>query len=283
MTILCLLLVIYAVAALVVVLLYMVAWYDYVNFRCKPDEGVWRDNIRYGRILAAVFAESVAMFVHFVTRPLRFVFDRHRPGSGPEKGPPILFVHGWGSASHAFVFISRFLKQRGFKKTYFMTYRPVMTDAAKLSQKLADRIDEVLTAAGSDRLVLVAHSMGAVLARYAIKNLDMEDKVSHVITLGGAHMGSRVAAFMPIGRNTLQLLYQSDFLKDLASAGLTPGKAGYVSIYSAFDEYIIPQDSADLGPGAVNHRLDWHGHARLLYSPRISRLIAEVLETGGPA
>ncbi|MFP4227094.1 MAG: esterase/lipase family protein, partial [Desulfobacterales bacterium] len=182
--------------------------------------------------------------------------------------------------SHAFMFISRYLKRKKFKNIYTMTYRPVMADLEWLSQKLADRINEVLKETGAAKVNIVAHSLGGVLARYAIKNLYMEDKVSRLISIGSPHRGSRVAALWPYGRNTLQLLYESDFIKALEEGGLTPGRVKYVSIYSAFDNFIIPQESANLGDSAINHKLSYHGHLRLLYSHKVNRLVREALEAG---
>ena len=282
MMILCILLLVYLGVVLTAISMYTIAGYDYVNFRCKADDPAWRREIQAGAMLKAVFLESLAMFFHLLTRPLRLILDRRQPAYAPEGRGPILLVHGFASSSHAFVLLSRFLKRKGCKNIYAVSYRPVMADIPTLAQKVAQRIDEVLDHSGAGKLVIIAHSMGGPLTRYAIKNLGMKGKVSQVITLGGAHMGTRAAALMPVGKNTLQLVYRSDFLNALAEGGLTPGDIDYVSIYSAFDQYIIPQDAADLGPGASNRRLKWHGHVRLLYSRKVHRLIEQALKTRHP-
>lgn len=278
MIILYIILALYLLAAVATLTLYMVAWYDYVNFRAdKPDSGDWRRQIRTGKILFCVFLESVAMFFHGITQPLRYIFDRIPPRKVPDSRPPILFVHGWSSGSHAFMFISRYLKQKGFKNIYTMTYRPVMANSERLARKVAERINEVLKETRAEKVNVIAHSMGGVLTRYAIKNLDAEEKINMLISIGGPHLGTRVAAFMPYGRNTLELFYESDFMETLAAGGLTPGDVEYVSIYSAFDNFIIPQESADLGEVAKNYRLSFHGHLRMLYSRKVNRIILEAL------
>lgn len=281
MIIIYILLFLYLIALVSTVSLYMVAWYDYVNFRSpRPDSGQWRQSIRTGKMLFCVFLESLAIFFHTLTQPLRFLFDRMPPKKVSDSRPPILFVHGWSSGSHAFMLISRYLKRKKFNNIYTMTYRPVMADLEWLSQKVADRINEVLKETGAAGVNIIAHSQGGVLARYAIRNLYMEDKVNLLISIGSPHQGSRVGALWPYGRNTLQLLYKSNFMRALADGGLTPGGVKYVSIYSAFDNFVIPQESANLGDGAVNHKLSFHGHLRLLYSHRVNRLVREALEAG---
>jgi len=279
MFILYIILALYLIALLATLILYVVAWYDYVNFRVdKPDTGVWRREIHKGKMILCVFLESFAMFFHGITQPLRYVFDRISPANSRDIRPPILFVHGWSSGSHAFMLISRYLKQKSFKNLYTMSHRPIMADIELLAQKVADRINQVLEETQAEKVNIIAHSMGGLLTRYAIKNFYMEDKVNMLIALGGPHLGSRVAALMPYGKNTLQMLYESDFMTSLADGGLTPGKVKYVSIYSAFDNFVIPQESGNLGDGAINHKLSFHGHLRLLYSHKVNRLIREALE-----
>jgi triacylglycerol esterase/lipase EstA (alpha/beta hydrolase family) len=117
---------------------------------------------------------------------------------------------------------------------FTMTYRPVHADIAVLSQKLAERIDAVLDHTNAEKLVLIAHSMGGILARYAIKNLSMAGKIDRLITLGSPHMDTRVAAFSRFGKNSLQLLYESDFMKRLAEGGRTPGDIQYTSNADSF-------------------------------------------------
>jgi len=272
---------VYAVFLLITVFLYMVAWYDYVNFRCRPEEGSWRRRLPLGRALWAILVESAAVFWHFVTRPLHFVIDRRQPEPIQDFRPPVLLVHGFGSASHAFLFLSRYLKKSGVPNVFSMTWRPTLAGVETLAEKVAARIEEVRSRTGADTVTVIAHSMGAVIARYAIKNLGAADNVGLLITLGGANLGTRTVAFMPGGRNTLQLFYNNPFMQDLAEGGLPPGNTRYAAIYSSFDEYIIPQDSGSLGEGADNHELAWHGHVRLLYSRSVHRLILRELDNQG--
>ncbi len=142
---------------------------------------------------------------------------------------------------------------------------------------MADKIDAVLLETGAPQLICITHSMGGVLTRYAIKNLGADGKVKKVITLGGPHMGSRIAVFAPFGRNTLQMTYQSQFVKELAKGGMTPGSAEYVSIWSDFDNMVLPPHSSDLGKGAKNLKVPFHGHVYLVYSPQVLKLIEEEL------
>lgn len=258
-------------------ILYAVTWYDHVNFCCTPDEPGWRMDRNYLGAAWGFVMESLAIFLALATWPLHFHFDRNPGMPAPGNRPPVLLVHAWGSASHTFLFIRRALKNLGFTNIYTLTYRPVTRDAAILARKVAYKMDEVLKETGAEQLICITHSMGGVLVRYAIKNLGADGKVKKVITLGGPHMGSRIAVFAPWGRNTLQMTYQSKFTKELAEGGMTPGSAEYVSIWSDFDNMVLPPTSSDLGDGAKNLKVPFHGHVYLVYSPKVLKLIRQEL------
>jgi triacylglycerol lipase len=123
--------------------LYIVVWYDAVNFRTRTDEGQWRKEIRCFQIFKGIVIESACLFFKIITTPLRFYFDRNLKMPVPDSRTPVLFVHGWGSGCHAFLIISQLLKKQGFKNLYFMTYRPIFADAARLADLVAEKIDFV--------------------------------------------------------------------------------------------------------------------------------------------
>lgn len=254
--------------------LFVLAWYDRVNFREVADEAGWRKGIRPGAIIKGVLFESAAMFFCLLAYPLHFAYDRP-PKRGAGKGRPVLFIHGWGMGSHVFFFIRRMLKKRGRTRLYSLTWRPYLGDCRGLAGQVADKIDEVLAATGSEKVTLITHSMGGVLARYALKNLGAAGKVDKVITLGGPHMGSRVAVLCPVGKNTLQMTYDSRFVRELAEGGLCPGGARYVSVWSGFDNSVLPPESSDLGEEAKNIKVPFHGHIALLMSRQVLAIVKQ--------
>ena len=91
-------------------------------------------------------------------------------------------------------------------------------------------------------------------------------------------MGTKAAVFAPLARNARQMIYNSPFCHELASGGLTPGDAEYVSIYSDFDNYVFPQESSNLGEKAKNIKVSYHGHVYLLYSPQVLKIVLQELE-----
>lgn len=227
---------------------------------------------------AAIPAEAVGFLLVIVTWPLRFIHDampfRARiPGENP-----IVLVHGWGANSACFFFVQLWLKARGYGNVYAVSCSPAVIDARKLAAQLSCHIDEALAATGAQKVTLIAHSMGGLLSRYAIRNLGCDAKVERVITLGSPHMGSKVAGMVPGFGNVPQMRYQSAFIRELAAGGMTPGAdVQYFSIYSEFDNFVLPNHSSVLDGNAQNIHVPWHGHCALLYSPVVMRHIEDIL------
>ncbi|MEW5733399.1 MAG: alpha/beta fold hydrolase [Thermodesulfobacteriota bacterium] len=268
----------FAVSLTATTVMFILAWYDHVNFRATPDDPAWREGASFLPTVKAVLFESAAMFVCLAAYPLHFYYDRRPRAARPDGGDPVLFVHGWGMGSHVFLVIRRLLRRMGRNNLYAVTWRPYLGNTRKLARQVADRIDEIAEQTGGRKVTLITHSMGGVLARYALKNLGAAGKVDKVVTLGGPHMGSRVAVLCPWGKNTLQMTYDSSFVKELAQGGLTPGGARYVSIWSGFDNAVLPPASSDLGEGAKNIVVPYHGHMSLLMSPKVLRLVKKEMQ-----
>jgi len=61
------------------------------------------------------------------------------------------------------------------------------------AEQLRDRVNKVLTTSGSEKVHIIAHSMGGLDARHMIVDKGMADKVATLTTIGTPHHGSPVA------------------------------------------------------------------------------------------
>lgn len=229
--------------------------------------------------LVAILLEALAFAVLVLTYPLRIIHDL-TPFRAQARGEaPIILMHGWGANSACFLAIQLWLKLRGYRNVYAVSVTPPVIDARRLAAQLACHVDRALAATGAPKVHIVAHSMGGLLTRYAIRNLGLDGKVDKVITLGSPHLGSKLAGMLPAHGNVPQMRYHSAFLDELAAGGLTPG-AGvqYYSIYSEFDNFVLPVHSAVLDGSAQNIHVPYHGHVALLYSPAVFALIGQCLD-----
>lgn len=280
-----------AISVIGAALLYLLWFYE----RQNNDEGKALPGATEGALnplagTGAFVLEASSFALLVLTYPLRLVHDLAPYRAQAQGGTPILLVHGWGANSACFLAIQVWLKMRGYKNVYSISYTPPIIRAESLARQVARHIDRALDATGAQKVHIVAHSMGGLLSRYAIRNLGMDGKVDKVITLGSPHLGSKLAGFVPDlvpgGGNTPQMRYRSRFINELAEGGMTPGSGvRYYSIYSEFDNFVIPNHSSVLDGNAQNIHVAYHGHCALLYSPVVFGLIEECLdaEAGVPA
>ncbi len=98
-----------------------------------------------------------------------------------------------GDSLHYFKGIKSHLEANGFK-----AYRSKVDFAGSVdlrAEELSKNINHVLEETGSDKVHIIAHSMGGLDARHMIVDYDMADKVASLTTIGTPHLGTSFADF----------------------------------------------------------------------------------------
>jgi triacylglycerol lipase len=136
------------------------------------------------------------------------------------------------------------------QELYNWSYYSAQSNAVT-AQQLSQKVDEILAATGATQVDIITHSMGALSARYYIKNLGGQAKVDEFVSLGGPNHGTNTALFC--GQTAcVEMRPNSSFLNALNKKDETPGKTiRYATFWSACDEVINPQRSTLL-TGATN-------------------------------
>jgi triacylglycerol lipase len=182
--------------------------------------------------------------------------------SAPARNP-ILFVHGWNSSGAAwFTMIDRF-KADGWtdQELFNWTYYSAQSNATT-AQELSRKVDSILTVTGAQKVDIVTHSMGALSARYYIKNLGGGSKVDAFVSLGGPNHGTNTALFCA-QTSCIEMRPNSSFLNALNKKDETPGRViRYATWWSPCDEVINPQKSTILN-GATNSQTVCMNHSSL--------------------
>ncbi|WP_111657792.1 esterase/lipase family protein [Isoalcanivorax indicus] len=231
--------------------------------------------------MLGILVEWAAITFLVVTYPLRLLHDASPVRTRKRGEPPIILVHGYGGDSANFLLMQWRLKRRGWDNVYAVSYTPPTLNARKLAQQVADHVDRILAATGADKAYLICHSMGGPLTRYALQHLGLAGKVEKVISLGSPHRGSSIANLFPAMGAAAQMRYRSAFIQELEeTAGPTPGGATFYSIYSNFDNFVLPSSTAVLGGEAQNIHVPYHGHCTLLYSNQVLAQVESCLREG---
>ena len=176
---------------------------------------------------------------------------------------PILFVHGWNSSGAAwFTMIDRF-KADGYtdQELFNWTYYSAQSNATT-AQQLSQKVDSILTVTGASKVDILTHSMGALSARYYIKNLTGGSKIDAFVSLGGPNHGTNTAFFCA-QTACIEMRPNSTFLNALNKKDETPGRViRYATWWSPCDEVINPQKSTLLN-GATNSQTVCMDHSSL--------------------
>ncbi len=137
---------------------------------------------------------------------------------------------------------------------------------------LAQRIETLQRASGSDRVDLVAFSTGGLVAAWALRhNPELHARVGRLVTIGTAWRGTRLAVF---GRTPghREIAFGSHVLD-----GLCPPPVLTVCIWSPDDPGVVPAESALPDHGVESVRLGGSGHVELLFSARVYRAVQAAL------
>lgn len=157
-------------------------------------------------------------------------------------GTPIILIHGVIDNRSIFTVLRRALRNRGFGRLYALNYSPFTDDIADVARRLGTLIEDVCEQTGYERVHIVGHSMGGLIARYYVQCLGGDAHVHTVCTLGSPHGGTGPARVVP-WPVIRQMRPSSDILTELASPA--PGcRTRFIAIWSDLDQLVLPQRNA---------------------------------------
>ena len=107
---------------------------------------------------------------------------------------PIVLAHGFmGSPTNfwAFLNVADALAEDGHD--VYEGEVPPFHSVAVRAQTLSGQVDRVLEETGSDKVNIIAHSMGGVDSRYLISTLGYGDRVASLTTISSPHRGTGIA------------------------------------------------------------------------------------------
>jgi pimeloyl-ACP methyl ester carboxylesterase len=159
-------------------------------------------------------------------------------------GTPILLVHGLVDNRSIFTVLRRGLRRRGFNRVLSVNYSPLTSDVREAARLLAERVEHLCVETGFERIHVVGHSMGGLIARYYVQRMGGDTRVHTLVTLGSPHSGTLPAHLIP-HRLARQLRPDSDLVGELRRPA--PGcRTRFVAVWSDLDQMIVPRTSAQI-------------------------------------
>ncbi|RZA29778.1 MAG: alpha/beta fold hydrolase [Lysobacteraceae bacterium] len=226
---------------------------------------------------------SASMLQSSWTMPRASARTRIHPGSS---APPVLLLHGYGCNSGYWSHLLPRLDAARISHAS-VDLEPLTGDIDSYAPLVEHAAQALLAASGADRLVIVAHSMGGLVARAWMRACGT-GKVARLITLGTPHHGTCLAAF-GLGLNAAQMrrLVRDEppecaWLRALAGGEDAAARALVTSIFSHHDNIIAPQTSSEL-PGARNLAFGGVGHVALGRNARVLETVMHEIDRAGHA
>jgi triacylglycerol esterase/lipase EstA (alpha/beta hydrolase family) len=193
----------------------------------------------------------------------------HDPAPSPARLPVVL-VHGVLVNDGVLLILRRFLLRHGVAPVYTINYGPPLADIEWFAEQLDARIEAIRAATGAERVALVGHSMGGLVARAYLRRSGAR-RIAKLITIGAPHHGSMLAYSFP-GICLAQMRPGNPWLVALNRDESAAAPVPIVSIWSRHDSMVAPQASAVLG-NAENVALIGVAHNALVSDQRVLELV----------
>jgi pimeloyl-ACP methyl ester carboxylesterase len=186
-------------------------------------------------------------------------------------------VHGYGANKSNWFFIDRELRSVGFERLHALNYNPLTARGIDdLAERAVQRARGLMDQAGTDRIHLVGHSLGGIIARYAVQLGGLEG-VDTCVTIGSPHRGAPLA-HLGVGPVARELRPGSHVLARLhASSRRLPTR--FVAFYSNVDILSPGHRSRITEPAlrGTNVLVKDEGHTSMMLSRRLASAVATQL------
>jgi len=237
-------------------------------------------------LLVGSIIELLAEVLIVLIRGFYFLYCRiagPRTGLIAPKNPngrsPILLVHGLNMDEVCMWVLRWRMKKDGWGPIYILNLGPHHWMIEENAQLLKEAIDHIKERHGP--VHLVAHSMGGLIARYYLQEMQGAPNIRSLITLATPHQGTPVAhlAITLAGR---QMIPEKPIFARLNKSGNPlPQGVYYLFLWSNLD-VIVPfpwgRPGKKIGFGDLFVFVPYLGHMTILLSRGVYRLIDQALE-----
>ena len=183
----------------------------------------------------------------------------------------IVLVHGFISTGKIFFYIKKKLEAAGHK-CFAPTLKPI--DAKYGIEDLAIKLNAYIenNSEIDFNFALVGFSMGGIICRYYLQELDGRKRVDKLFTISSPHYGSYMSYLYP-GKGIKQLRPKSRFISELEEKEYLLKGLKIYSYRTPFDLMIIPNKSS-VWNIAANKRFFSIIHSSMLIN---SKLVKEII------
>ncbi|QFQ99884.1 alpha/beta fold hydrolase [Streptomyces phaeolivaceus] len=232
----------------------------------------------------AILAGHLLLYPSGMTQERRAVPAPPPPSDTPrlptEEKPPVVLLHGFIDNRSVFVLLRRSLAQDGGRHLESLNYSPLTCDIRTAAELLGRHIEDICERTGQERVDIVGHSLGGLIARYYVQRQGGDHRVRTLVTLGTPHGGTRAVPLADAHPIVRQMRPGSELLEELREPA--PGcRTHFVAFWSDFDQVMAPLETACVDHPdlmAQNIRVTGIGHLALPVHPAVATGIREALD-----
>jgi triacylglycerol esterase/lipase EstA (alpha/beta hydrolase family) len=226
-----------------------------------------------GERIRYFLAEYAALFV--APKMILYALLARDPPPSPATCP-VLLLHGIGCNGGVWTDMRAFLARVGIAPVYAMSYGPPFISITATAPQIADKIAQIERDTGASQVVIVAHSMGGLVARSYVRAYG-PSHVRRLVTIGTPYAGS-MHAWLMSGASLAEMRPGSAYLAALGQPTANEKAVPTVSIWSWHDTMVTPQDSSRLSYGA-NVILAKVAHNALIGDTGVQRRVADEISS----
>ncbi len=157
----------------------------------------------------------------------------------------------------------------------------MLGDMRIAARYLKDKIDGALQANDTDKVDLICHSAGGLVARYYMMYLDGAKHVRRLVTMGSPHQGTYfswligppLSGLATIARQTRP---GSHFLDEINGPGAIPEGVEIYNMWSPIDGIVVPSHNSKL-PGSRAIRIPTTTHWGFLWRRDVYETVKALL------
>lgn len=195
---------------------------------------------------------------------------------------PVLLIHGFAANKSNWLFLQRDLRAAGYGRVHALNYNPLLADIPTIAGACAIRARQLMAATGTDRIHLVGHSLGGLVARYAV-GLGGLHEAATCITVASPHQGVAGARLARWPAAIRQIRPDSELLVRLRASS-RHSSTRFVAYYSNLDVLVPGHRAMMLEPAlrATNVLIRDEGHLSILLSRRLATSLVRELTAAEP-
>ncbi len=264
-------------------LLYAFRWYEISN-RVYDPRVTWAGSLSWKRWrpLRSFVNECFYTTLYNIIIVLGFftnLFKKTHNHIDPEKfardKPVIILIHGYMGQPMHFWLIRLRLKLKKTPNVVTFGYKLAGSEMAHYHARLREFVLQLQMETGIAKFIFIGHSFGGILAHDYASEYKETGEVKGIITLGAPFRGSRLAslALTPLAR---ALHPSGPMLAKIIDARIN---APFVSIYSRYDQIVLPYTNAEHPFADENIEVDTCGHSGYFFNAKVFKILFEKLSS----